>query len=137
MADIQSLFERCTGSGVEDRITARTIYNYMISPFIVYCDTFASEEKKDPITEYMQLLFEQGDAHETQVIETNYPGTEKVEFETVEEGFKTLLEGMTKGVNVICGTPALYSPEGLVGGSLMCWSAGTQRLPFSGITTIL
>ncbi|MBA7601191.1 hypothetical protein ES703_08258 [subsurface metagenome] len=112
---LNELYSKCSGSTTEDKITARTIYNYCVSPCMVHCEKFVPEDKKDRITQYVELLFDQGTMHETQVIETVYPGTEKVEYKTEEEGFKMLLEGMNEGIMTICGLPAFYLPEGLVG----------------------
>lgn len=113
--DIDKIYNKCLLPTIEDRITARTIYNYCISPFMVYCEKFGPEDKKDQLTQYQKMLFEQGKNHETQVIETEYPEAEKLEYKTLEEGFRMLLEGMNKGVRVLCGLPAFYLPEGLVG----------------------
>ncbi|WP_176232005.1 hypothetical protein [Candidatus Hakubella thermalkaliphila] len=94
---------------------ARTIYNYIVSPFMVHCDRFAPEHKKDSVTEYQKLLLEQGRTHERQVIETAYSEAEKLEYKTLKEGFRVLLEEMNKGVRVLCGLPAFYLSEGLMG----------------------
>ena len=109
-ADIDSLYVKCMSSAGEERISARAIYNYCVSPFMVYCDKFGPEDKKDAITQYQELLFDQGKTHEIQVIEITYPEAEKLEYETPEEGFKVLLEEMNKGVNILCGLPAFYLP---------------------------
>lgn len=114
-SDIDKIYEKCLRSTTEDRITAGTVYKYCISPFMVHCEKFGPEDKKDALTEYHKLLFEQGRTHETQVIETEYPEAEKLEYVTYEEGFRMLLEGMKKGVRVLCGLPAFYLPEGLMG----------------------
>ena len=98
-----------------ERIIARDIYDYCISPFMVYCEKFGPVEKKDLITEFDQMLFEQGKLHENQVIKAKYPGTEKTKYKSLEEGFKLLLEGMKNGSSAICGAPAFYLPEGLTG----------------------
>ena len=82
---------------------------------MVHCKKFGPDDKKDKLTEYHKLLFEQGKTHETQVIKTEYPEAEKLEYVTLEEGFKMLLQEMKKGVEVLCGLPAFYLPEGLVG----------------------
>jgi predicted RecB family nuclease len=113
--EIDKLYKKCTRSSSDGTISARDIYNYCISPFMVYCDKFGPEDKKDAITQYQELLFDQGKTHEIQVIETTYPEAEKLEYETPEEGFKVLLEEMNKGVNILCGLPAFYLPEGLIG----------------------
>ena len=113
--EIDKVYENCLHSTTEERVTARTIYNYCISPFMVYCDKFGPEDKKDAITQYQELLFEQGKNHEIQVIEDTYPEAEALEYETPEEGFKMLLGEMNKGVKILCGLPAFYLPEGLLG----------------------
>lgn len=115
MVAVQQLYEKCLSPGREDQITVRTIYDYMVSPFMVWCNKFGPAEEKDPITEYMRLLFEQGNAHEEQVIETNYPDIEKVKYETPEEGFMALLEDMKRGASAVCGAPIYYLSEGLRG----------------------
>ncbi len=113
--EIDNLYKEYMRSGSDQRISARTIYDYCVSPFMVYCDKFGPEDKKDAMTQYQELLFEQGKTHEIQVIETTYPEAEKLEYEIPEEGFKLLLEEMNKGINVLCGLPAFYLPEGLIG----------------------
>ena len=113
--EINDLYEKYMRSASDERISARTIYDYCISPFMIYCDKFGPEDKKDTITQYQELLFDQGKTHEIQVIETTYPETEKLEYETPEQGFKLLLEEMNKGVNILCGLPAFYLPEDLTG----------------------
>ena len=82
---------------------------------MVHCDKFAPQEKKDPLNEYDQLLFDQGKTHENQVISTSYPGLKKVKYESLEEGFKLLLIEMKTGASVVCGLPVFYKPEGLMG----------------------
>lgn len=113
--DIDKLCRRCLSSGVSDRVTARTIYNYLVSPFIVYCNEFVSEDKKDPPSQYQDLLFEQGRRHEDQVIKKAYPNARKLEYKTPEEGFKMILGEMNKGIAAISGGPVFYLPEGLRG----------------------
>jgi len=114
-AEIDNLYEKYTRSTSDERISARAIYDYCISPFMVYCDKFGPEDKKDAMTQYQELLFDQGKTHEVQVIEKTYPEAEKLEYETPEEGFRVLLGEMNKGVNILCGLPAFYLPEGLIG----------------------
>ncbi|MBE3115701.1 hypothetical protein IMZ68_00710, partial [Candidatus Bathyarchaeota archaeon] len=113
--DIDQLYEKCLSGNQKYRVTARTVYDYCISPFMVYCDKFGPQEKKDPLNEYDKLLFDQGKSHENQVITNNYPGLKKISYKNLEEGFKLLLQEMTKGTPVICGVPIFYLPEGLMG----------------------
>lgn len=84
--EIDNLYEKFMRSASDERISARDIYNYCISPFMVYCDKFGPKDKKDAITQYQELLFDQGKTHEIQVIETTYPAAEKLEYATPEEG---------------------------------------------------
>jgi len=114
-SNVDKLYETFMSEKGLELITARTVYDYCVSPFMVYCNKFAPEEKKDLLPEYNKLLFEQGKAHEDQVIAANYPGVEKVPFKTLEEGFRSLLQGMSDGAKVICGAPVFYLPEGLTG----------------------
>jgi predicted RecB family nuclease len=113
--DIDQLYIACLTQEEKDRITARTVYDYCISPFMVYCEKFAPPDKKDPLTEFDQLLMEEGKNHENQVLKEKYPGLKKAQFETLEEGFKLVLEAMKRGSNAISGAPIFYLPQGLTG----------------------
>src|SRR5208283_2269683 len=113
--NINSLYEKYLRGNCKETITARTLYNYCISPFMVYCERFGTDEKKDGANEYNNLLFEQGKVHEKQVIENNYPRLKPLKYTSLEEGFKLLLQEMAKGVSVACGLPIFYMPEGLTG----------------------
>jgi uncharacterized protein len=113
--DVENLYSAYLTEGEKDRITARTVYDYCISPFMFHCNKFAPPENKDPISEFDQLLMQQGIAHEDQVLKERYPGLEKAKFETLEEGFKLVLEAMKKGSKAISGAPVFYLPQGLMG----------------------
>jgi predicted RecB family nuclease len=114
-SDLDRIYQECLLPCSEDRITGTSIYDYCVSPFMVYCGEFGPQEKKDALTQYQKLLLDQGLSHEAQAIEAIYPEAEKLEYETPEEGFRLLLEGMSQGVMVLCGLPAFYLPQGLVG----------------------
>lgn len=114
-SEIDKIYKKCLEPSTEDRITAVAVYNYLVSPFMVYCEKFVPEEKKDPITQYQQLLFNQGKEHEMRVIETKFPEAKIIEYVTAEEGFKLLLEAINEGEKVIYGMPVFYLPEGLAG----------------------
>ncbi len=113
--DVSVLYEKCMSGNPKDIIKGRTVYNYCISPFMVYCDKFAPQDKKDPINEYDKLLLEQGKKHEKDTIASNYPELKPVQYKSLEEGFMMLLLEMKKGSQVMCGMPAFYKPEGLNG----------------------
>ncbi len=114
-SDLDRIYQECLLPCSEDRITGSSIYDYCVSPFMVHCQKFGPEDKKDTLTQYQKLLFDQGISHEAQAIEAIYPDAEELEYETLEEGFRLLLEGMSQGVRVLCGLPAFYLPQGLVG----------------------
>ena len=68
---------------------------------MVHCEQFGPEDKKDTMTQYQQLLFDQGRTHEAHVIETAYPEAEKLEYKTPKEGFRMLLERMNEVVGIL------------------------------------
>ncbi|MGD6935106.1 MAG: TM0106 family RecB-like putative nuclease [Candidatus Bathyarchaeia archaeon] len=113
--DINQVYKKCMSGTPNYMITARTVYNYCVSPFMVYCDQFGPEEKKDPLNEYDKMLFEQGKTHEKEVLASAYPGLKPVKYDSLEEGFKLLLTEMQKSVSILCGLPGFYKPEGLNG----------------------
>lgn len=112
---IDQLYATCLTKGENSTMTARDVYDYCVSPFVVYCEKFVPLENKDPLTEYEQLLVEQGKAHENQITSEKYSGFEKKEYKTYEEGFKLVLGDMKKGLEAILGAPVFYLPEGMVG----------------------
>jgi len=57
-SDIDEIYKRYLQPVAEDRITARIIYSYCISPFMVHCEKFGPEDKKDALTQYQELLFD-------------------------------------------------------------------------------
>jgi len=62
-AEIDNLYEKSMRSTSDERISARAIYDYCISPFMVHCDKFGPEDKRDAMTQYQELLFDQGKTH--------------------------------------------------------------------------
>lgn len=113
--DIEKIFSYCLIDGKKERITARDVRTYCISPFMLHCDKFVSEDKKDPLSEFDQLLMAQGVVHENQVLREKYPGLEKAKYATLEDGFKLAIEAMKKGSKAISGAPIFWLPEGLTG----------------------
>ena len=51
-AEIDKVYEKCLLPTTEERIMARTIYDYCVSPFMVHCEQFGPEEMKDGLTQY-------------------------------------------------------------------------------------
>ena len=113
--DVKTIFEKCLTPTTLESLTATTVSRYMTSPFEIHCNKFAPEEEKDSIGKFQQLLFERGREHETQTVKDKYPDMISIPFATREEGFKTALESMASGTNVMHGMPIFYLPEGLLG----------------------
>jgi len=113
--NIQKIFDECMAGKTEGSITASTVYQYARSPFMLYCDHFAPEEKKDPITEFMKLLFEQGRNHEKKYVTEIYPDMVPIKFVDPREGFLKMLEAMRGGVWAMHGMPIFYLKEDLYG----------------------
>jgi predicted RecB family nuclease len=110
---IEQVFDRCMDPCRESMITDRTIYYKDISDFMVYCERFVSEDRKDPLTEYQNMIFEQSQIHRQSVIESKYGRPEIREYDSKENGFSILLDKMSKGTDVLCDMPAFYMPENL------------------------
>jgi predicted RecB family nuclease len=55
---------------VTNRITASLLYNHLTCPHRVAMDVFADPARKDPVSPFLQLLWERGTVHEKDVIAT-------------------------------------------------------------------
>lgn len=115
MIDINGLRESCLRRRSEFTITARMVYDFVKSPFKIWCDFNAPQNAKDPLTEYDRLLLEQGQQHEERTVAAAYPEAEKITYTTPEEGFGLVLESMRDGVAAMHNAPLFYLPEGLIG----------------------
>ena len=115
MVNIEKIYELCFNRVSEPIVTARMVYNFVRSPFKIWCDLNAPEEAKDPLSEYDKLLFTQGQQHEEKTVNETYPDAEKIIYTTPEEGFKIVLESMKVGVMALHNAPIFYLPEGLTG----------------------
>lgn len=113
--NIRKLFESCLADKADVRLSGTTIYQYVKSSFLVYCENFVPEEKKDPTTDFHKLLLEQAKNHEEAVVQEAYPGMVPLEYVDLKDGFWKVLEGMSKGVRAIHGGPLFFLPEGLLG----------------------
>ncbi|MBU7022817.1 MAG: TM0106 family RecB-like putative nuclease [Theionarchaea archaeon] len=110
---IEQVFEIYMDPCRRSLITDRTIYYKDVSDFMVYCERFGSEDKKDSLTEYQNMVFEQSQIHRQSVIESMYGRPEIREYDSKENGFSILLDRMSKGTDVLCDMPAFYMPENL------------------------
>jgi len=115
MVNMNELYKICLSRGSEPTITARMVYDFVKSPFKVWCDCNAPEGAKDPLSEYVRLLLDQGQQHEERTVAAAYPEAEKIIYTTPEEGFRLVLESMRDGVAAMHNVPIFYLPEGLIG----------------------
>ena len=115
MSLADEIYRRCLGGPSKGGLTAQNVSLYHTSPFTIFCETFVSSEKKEPISPYRELLFERGREHERRVIEKAFPSCRRFHYETPEEGFRRLLDEMASGAEVISGPPLFYLPENMQG----------------------
>src|SRR5512139_1927468 len=105
MSIADNIYRRCLCGPFRGELTTQNVSIYHTSPFTIYCEKFVSPEEKDPMSPYRELLLERGLEHERKTIEANYPECRAIHYETPEEGFRKILEEMTRGADVICGLP--------------------------------
>jgi predicted RecB family nuclease len=115
MSIVDNICRQCLSGPFQGELTAQNVSLYHTSPFTIHCEKFVSREKKDPISPYRELLMARGIEHEQRVIERKYPECRPINFETPEAGFRTMLEEMAKGTDVICGLPLFFLPENMQG----------------------
>ncbi|HYA15629.1 MAG TPA: TM0106 family RecB-like putative nuclease, partial [Syntrophales bacterium] len=115
MIPVEEIFHRCLSGPFKGELTAQNVSLYHTCPFNIYCEKFVSEEGKDPMSPYRELLLERGLEHEHRVIENRYPEYRAIHFETPEEGFRIILGEMARGAEVVRGLPLLYFPENMQG----------------------
>ena len=109
--DLNKLINECLGKSEYPFIKATTVSNYFKSPFNVWADQFAPQEEKEPISDYLEMLFKQGIDHEQEVIKSRYPQIKEFQFTTKIEGFKILIKELSKGSAVFHNMPLYYMKE--------------------------
>lgn len=110
----QTLTSTCL-SGDQDSVRASQVAQVLKSPFVLWCDAHAPDEERDELSAFREMLFEKGDAHEEQVIESAFPDAQQLVYETPEQGFGFVLEQCFSGVDCVAQAPLFYRPEGLEG----------------------
>ena len=98
-----------------EKLTARTVVQYIASPFAIYCDKFAPEAEKDEITAFDKLLFQRGKDFEEQYVRDKFPNSVTIPEGMPEDGFKLTIDSMVSGADVLHGAPIYYMPEGVYG----------------------
>jgi len=84
-------------------ITASMLYNYTQCPTRVYKDLFSDPADRDPVSPFIQMLWDRGNAYEQEVIEKlDVPFTNLKDLPPAEREQQTL-EAMDRGEDLICG----------------------------------
>ncbi len=115
MSIVDNIYRHCLSGPFQGDLTAQNVSLYHTSPFTIHCEKFVSSEKKDSMSPYRELLLARGLEHEHRTIARKYPQCRPINFETPEAGFRTILEEMAKGTDVICGLPLFFLPEDMQG----------------------
>jgi predicted RecB family nuclease len=82
-------------------ITASMLYNYVQCPHRVNLDLFGDPSERDPVSAFVQLLWDKGNAFEREVIENlRLPFTDLKAYSTEEKESATS-EAMARGDDLI------------------------------------
>jgi len=84
-------------------ITASMLYDYVQCPHRVYLDLFGDPERRDPISAFVQLLWERGSAFERETIEKLQIPFENLRAYSAEENEWLTLQAMKQGDALIYG----------------------------------
>jgi uncharacterized protein len=84
-------------------ITASMLYDYMQCPHRVYLDLFGDPERRDPVSAFVQLLWERGSAFERETIEKLQIPFENLRVYSAEENERLTFEAMKRGDSLIYG----------------------------------
>ncbi len=115
MVILEDIIQACLNKGTGYTITARTVSDFIKSPFKIWCDCYAPNDQQDPLGEYDKLLFEQGKNHEEKTVSMAYPEMERITYSTPKEGFRIALVSMSDGIPAMNNIPIFFLPEGLLG----------------------
>ena len=84
-------------------ITASMLYDYIHCPHRVYLDIFGDPDRKDPVSAFVQLLWERGSAFERETIQNLDVPFENYRLFSGEENERLTIEAMKRGVPLIYG----------------------------------
>ena len=96
-------------------VKAGWVDRYVDSPVSFWCDIHAPAGSADPMQPFVQYLFDTGNEHQTEVTSNLYPEAVQEIFLNEEEGFRSTLELMHSGENLIKNMPLLARSIGLEG----------------------
>lgn len=110
-----AIFQAMTRNVIQPVIKATEVENFVGSPITYWCDLYAPTEEQDPVTSFQQMLYEQGQTHQTDTV-AHLVGKARQELFTNEmEGFEKTLFLMSNGVRAIANMPLICFPAGLQG----------------------
>ena len=84
-------------------ITASMLYDYVQCPHRVYLDLFGDPKRRDPISAFVQLLWERGSKFERETIEKLEIPFENLHIYSAEEKERLTSEAMKRGDSLIYG----------------------------------
>jgi predicted RecB family nuclease len=84
-------------------ITASMLYDYVQCPHRVYLDIFGDSDRRDPISAFVQLLWERGSAFEQETIDKMQIPFENFRAYSAEENEQLTLGAMKRGDSLIYG----------------------------------
>jgi predicted RecB family nuclease len=84
-------------------ITASMLYDYVQCPHRVYLDIFGDPNRRDPISAFVQLLWERGSAFERETIEKLQIPFENLQVYSTEEKERLTAKAMKRGDSLIYG----------------------------------
>ena len=82
---------------------------------MVWCNRWAPATEKEPVSDYLKLLFERGHAHESWVVSQRWPDAKALVYVDDEAGFAAALEEAVSGVRALRGAPLFWLEEQLMG----------------------
>ena len=113
--ELEKVFTELTSSPTAASVRAESVGRYVESPISFWCSLYAPEDMKDPINDFQQRLFDEGNAHQSKVNDQLYPGSVQEFFRTEEEGFRRTLELMAGGTPLLTNMPLLCRPRSMGG----------------------
>lgn len=104
------LFDKCMKGSLRHLVKGGLVYQYIRNPFFVWCEAFAPKEEKDPESAYMNMIFENGRNHETEVLEEMFPGGIDIDPTLHDKAFAQTLDGLFGGEQFIKNGILYYLP---------------------------
>ncbi len=113
--DARKLWTDCLEEKEVACIRASQVAQVTKSPFVLWADAHAPASKQDPPNAFQEMLFARGDAHEQEVLSSEYPDAQEMDYADAQEGFFAVLEQLFSGVDSLAQAPLFFLPRGLRG----------------------